>query len=133
MSNIWSPSISLVDQGIALFFAYVSPILPFIHQPTFEPNSCPPHLLCAMLCVALQYASTNCADNAKRCYKAAKDAVEDITRHMSVITFDIEVLQSYLFLEVYAILFAGDVDTWSGLRAHNKCIEVGLILMDPGL
>ena len=52
----WMPSPLQIARGCDLFFAHISPFVPFLHQPTFDASEAPPHLVISMLSLAYQYA-----------------------------------------------------------------------------
>ncbi|KAK4052462.1 hypothetical protein OIV83_002264 [Microbotryomycetes sp. JL201] len=84
------PKLELLDLFVQLYFECFAPILPMIHKPTFDPNTCPSFLLLAVASVGARYAYDRVVgakmhghaltEIARRMYQAVSDADNTLTR-----------------------------------------------------
>lgn len=117
----WSPSTAQIARGCELFFAHVSHFVPFLHQPTFDSNQAPLYLLLSMLSLAYQYGNDpenpdeSGADLSKRCFHRARALTSDE---------DISAVQSYLLLQICAMMYLCGQDSSHGLKMHSAMISL---------
>ncbi|KAE8168341.1 fungal-specific transcription factor domain-containing protein [Aspergillus tamarii] len=137
----WLPSPTQITQGCDLFFRYVSHFLPFLHQPTFDATHIPLHLLLSILSLGYQHGEDpDCGDEtgsgislSTRCFHQARaftTAEEGRTENPRQNT---TLIQSYLLLQICAMMYlCGDVSA-SGLKMHSNMISLARAggLMQP--
>ncbi|KAM0790607.1 hypothetical protein ACM66B_004471 [Microbotryomycetes sp. NB124-2] len=84
------PKLELLDLFVQLYFECFAPILPMLHKPTFDPNTCPSFLLLAVASVGARYAYDRVVgakmhghaltEIARRMYQAVSDADNTLMR-----------------------------------------------------
>ncbi|KAL3455392.1 fungal-specific transcription factor domain-containing protein [Aspergillus heterothallicus] len=129
----WFPSPLQIRLGCDLFFAHVSPFVPFLHKPTFHPEHASPHLLLSMLCLGYQYGAdpeSNSSDSgaalSRRCFQHARTSI-------SPETHDLATVQSYLLLQICAMMYLCGAESAHGLKMHSITIPLARTvgLMQP--
>jgi Fungal specific transcription factor domain len=144
--NDWYPSSSQIAQGYDLFFTYVSHFLPIIHQATFDATYVAQHLLLSMLCLAYQHGEDpDCGDRAGsgetlslRCFHRARALIAADEKRVDDEKLDetahgATMVQTYLLLQIYAMMYSCDNDSAYGLKTHSKMISLARAggLMQP--
>ncbi|KAL4932156.1 C2H2-type zinc finger protein [Aspergillus undulatus] len=126
----WFPSSLQITTGCDLFFAHVSHFVPFLHQPTFDANRTPHHLLLSMLSLAYQYGddpdnpSSSDADLSRRCFHRARALLADDTPESSSASSNIPTVQSYLLLQICAMMYLCGSDSAHALKMHSAMISL---------
>ncbi|GJN83835.1 hypothetical protein PLIIFM63780_007386 [Purpureocillium lilacinum] len=126
----WSPTEPQIARGCHLFFTHISPFMPFLHQPTFDASQVASHLLLSMLCLAYQYDEDPDCDEkegsgaclSERCYLRARTQVA--LNEESAPPDSVSLVQAYLLLQVYAMMYLCGDDSSYALRAHSKMIAL---------
>jgi hypothetical protein len=140
-----TPAPDDISSGLSLFFAHAAAFFPFIHQPTFNELATPEPLLLAMVCIGMQYSDSRDKGKATagNCFRRARRLLEssngDREGEMATTTAtatssssssssqgNLAVVQAYLLLQAYAILYSCGPDTAHGLRMRQRAVEVGL-------
>lgn len=139
----WSPTGSQTSHGCHLFFTHVSHFVPFLHRPTFHCAQLPRHLVLSMLCLAYQHGEDpDCQGEAGsgvnlsiRCFHQAcvLIAAFDEERTDDDQTQHIVMVQSYLLLQICAMMYLCGKDSAHGLKLHSKAISLARAggLMQP--
>ncbi|OJJ67296.1 hypothetical protein ASPBRDRAFT_47828 [Aspergillus brasiliensis CBS 101740] len=134
--NRWFPSSSQIQTGCNLFFTHVAHFLPFLHHPTFDPTTIPPHLLLAMLSLAYQYGEDPECDArsgtgtslATRCYLLARSILSSSNHPPSTATTtpndNLPLVQTYLLLQICAMVYLCGDDSTQGLQMHATMISL---------
>ncbi|KAE8372466.1 fungal-specific transcription factor domain-containing protein [Aspergillus bertholletiae] len=128
----WSPSPRQITQGCDLFFTHVSHFLPFLHQPTFDTAHTPLHLLLSILSLGYQHGEDpDCGDQAgsganlsTHCFHQARvlaTTEEGRTNHSRHNT---TLIQSYLLLQICAMMYLCGDDSACGLKMHSNMISL---------
>jgi len=128
----WFPSSSQIATGCQLFFTHVSHFVPFLHQPSFDATQISNHLLLSILCLGYQYGkdpdSGHQADSgaslAVRCFHRARLLVAPDEEKADVSTRGITMVQAYLLLQIYAMMYLCGDDSAYGLKTHSKMISL---------
>lgn len=131
----WSPSTLQITTGCALFFTNVSHFLPFLHQPTFDPEQTPHHLLFSIMTLGYQHGddpdSTDGPDSgaalSTRCFHRARTLVaseESQSTTNSNMTHNISMVQSYLLLQICAMMYLCGEESAHGLKMHSKMVSL---------
>ncbi|KAL2819390.1 fungal-specific transcription factor domain-containing protein [Aspergillus granulosus] len=129
----WSPSTLQIAYGCELFFTHVSLFIPFLHKPTFNPDQAPPHLILSILSLAYQYGSDPESNHPNaggalsyRCFQQARTT-------LSPETPEIATVQSYLLLQICAMMYLCGADSAHGLKMHSITIPLArsVGLMQP--
>ncbi|GAQ44939.1 hypothetical protein AtubIFM55763_009119 [Aspergillus tubingensis] len=129
----WFPSASQIREGCNLFFTHVSHFLPFLHHPTFDPSAIPSHLLLAMLSLAYQYgedpecdARSNTGTSlSTRCYLLARSLLSSTDDpHTTSTTDHLPLIQTYLLLQICAMMYLCGSDSTQGLQMHATMISL---------
>ncbi|KAL2829544.1 fungal-specific transcription factor domain-containing protein [Aspergillus cavernicola] len=121
----WSPSSIQIRRGCELFFAHVSHFVPFLHEPTFNPNQAPLHLILSMLCLAYQYGddpehnqSSFDVNLPRLCFNRARALITEVTSD------NISIVQSYLLLQICAMMYLCGSDSAHALKMHSSIISL---------
>ncbi|KAI2947297.1 transcriptional regulator family: Fungal Specific TF [Aspergillus niger] len=130
--NSWFPSASQIREGCSLFFTHVSHFLPFLHHPTFDPSAIPSHLLLAMLSLSYQYGEDPECDArtgtgtslSTRCYLRARSSLSSSNHPNSTITDHLSLVQTYLLLQICAMMYLCGSDSTQGLQMHATMISL---------
>ncbi|KAJ5082141.1 hypothetical protein N7532_011184 [Penicillium argentinense] len=140
LPNDWFPTAHQVARGCDLFFAYVSPFVPFLHRPTFDASQVPPHLILSILSLGFQHGEDpECgnqigsgAELSLHCFHRARSLIlsneEEIERFSHIST-----VQSYLLLQICAMMYLCGKDSACGLKMHSAMISLARAggLMQP--
>lgn len=121
----WSPSTVQIERGCDLFFAHISHFVPFLHQPTFDYSQAPLYLLLSMLSLAYQYGndpesesqSVHGAGLSKRCFNRARVLLANDEDNISTV-------QSYLLLQICAMMYLCGEDSSHALKMHSAMISL---------
>ena len=134
LQDDWFPSSLQLTRGCELFFAHVSPFVPFLHQPTFDVTQTPPLLALSMLCLAYQYGedlesgyqagsgvnlSTRCFHRARALISFSSDE-----RPADGLTNNVMTVQSHLLLQICAMMYLCGEDSAYGLKIHSNMISL---------
>lgn len=132
----WFPSPSQIARGFQLYFAHVSHFVPFIHEPTFDISRVESYLALSILSLGYQYGDDpDCGDRegsgtalSARCFHQARHMIaledgDEDEETENVITKIIKV-QSYLVLEICAMLYLCGKDSAHALRMHSRMISL---------
>ncbi|KAL4748312.1 hypothetical protein BDW72DRAFT_214891 [Aspergillus terricola var. indicus] len=123
----WMPSPSQISTGCALFFAQVSHFVPFLHQPTFDADQTPIHLLLSMLSLAYQYGSDPDSDAqapdsgallSARCFHRARALLTSSNTASPIST-----VQSYLLLQIASMMYLCSESHYT-LQMHSASISL---------
>ncbi|KAH7139578.1 fungal-specific transcription factor domain-containing protein [Dendryphion nanum] len=129
----WYPSHTQISRGCDLFFHHISNFLPLLHRPTFDAAQTPRSLLYAILCLAYQYGedpdveipqgsgaslSVHCYQQARAILSATATDDEDVSTHC------LATVQTFLLLQVYAMMYLCGKDSAYGLKTHSKIISI---------
>ncbi|KAH9864596.1 hypothetical protein J1614_010531 [Plenodomus biglobosus] len=139
--NVWAPSTIQILRGCELFFTHVSDFLPFLHRPTFDTTTVSPPLLLSMLSLAYQYGEDPDCDNdvgsgltlSVNCFRQARSLIAAEERHAEDSEYDISMVQTYLLLQIFAMLYSDNEDSAYGLKTHSKMVSLSRAsgLMQP--
>ncbi|TGJ88334.1 hypothetical protein E0Z10_g428 [Xylaria hypoxylon] len=127
----WAPSPIQSARGCELFFTRVAHYVPFIHHSTFDQSQIPLYLLLSMLCLGYQYGEDpDCeyqtgtgASLSKRCFRRARAYIATIEEDEEEAMQQLPLVQSYLLLQICAMMFLCGKDSFYGLRAHSKMVS----------
>ncbi|KAL4976710.1 fungal-specific transcription factor domain-containing protein [Aspergillus desertorum] len=126
----WAPSPLQISAGCALFFTHVSHFVPFLHQPTFDADQAPPHLLLSMLSLAYQYGSDPDTDArtpdsgillSTRCFHRARTLLTTSTSTCTI--HPILTVQSYILLQIASMMYLCS-ESHHTLQMHSTSISL---------
>ncbi|OJJ95636.1 hypothetical protein ASPACDRAFT_1907244 [Aspergillus aculeatus ATCC 16872] len=132
----WFPSDRQIRRGRDLFFDHVSCFLPFLHQATFDTTQVSAHLILSILSLAYQYGddperedesgsgatlSVQCFHRARALIPSHEDDADDTTEATSSYLITI---QSYLLLQVCAMMYLCGESSTQGLKMHTAMISL---------
>lgn len=129
----WFPSDTQVAKGCHLFFTHISPWVPFIHQPTFEPSEIAHCLLLSMLSLAYQHGEDpekpgiedSGAHLSQRCFHHARALLVDdekLEEEEPPLHQYVSLVQTYLLLQICAMMYlCGDASKY-GFWMHSRMI-----------
>ncbi|KAJ5692600.1 hypothetical protein N7462_002023 [Penicillium macrosclerotiorum] len=128
----WSPSALQINHGCDLFFRHVSPFVPFIHHPTFDTNSAPHNLLVSMLSISYHYGEDpECVgqegsgvDLSRRCFHRARGLLALSEDNTHAFSDNVTMVQSYLLLQICAMMYLCGNDSAYGLKMHSNMISL---------
>ncbi|WXC61787.1 hypothetical protein SNK03_007660 [Fusarium graminearum] len=128
----WHPSNMQIKTGCELYFKHVSHFLPFLHRPTFNSTDITSHLLLSMLCIGYQYDEDPDCNNqqgsgvelSERCFHRARALVSGEKYRTDGSTHNLSIVQSYLLLEIYAMMYLCGNHSAYGLKTHSKMISL---------
>lgn len=128
----WSPTTLQISRGCDLFFTRVSNFLPFLHSPTFDPTQSPPHLVLSMLSLAYQHGEDpECGDQegsgesfSIRCFHQARALLASDEGRPDAATMITTLVQSYLLLQICAMMYLCGENSASGLKMHSHMISL---------
>ncbi|KAL4887882.1 hypothetical protein BDV59DRAFT_211780 [Aspergillus ambiguus] len=128
----WTPSTLQVTKGCDLFFSHVSDFVPFIHESTFDPLQTTRHLIDSILCLAYQHGEDperggetgSGVTLSIRCYHHARAllAAEERKRICNIASTC--TVQSYILLQIYAMMYLCGESSSSALKMHTNMISV---------
>lgn len=137
----WYPSDSQISRGCELFFDHVAGFLPFLHRPTFNTHQTSKALLLSVLALAYQYGENpDCGEEAGsgqslsvQCFYRARALIATEEEHVDESLHGVTLVQAYLLLEVFALIYSTDNDAAYGLKTHSKmiCLARAVGLMQP--
>ncbi|KAL5363298.1 fungal-specific transcription factor domain-containing protein [Aspergillus floccosus] len=128
----WSPSALQIKRGCDIFFRHVSDFVPFLHQPTFNPCQTEGYLIASMLCMAYMHGEDpDSADQidsgvylSLRCYRRARALVSAKEQMINRLSDNTCVVQSYILLQIYAMMYLCGEHSSSALKMHSSMISV---------
>lgn len=132
LQDDWSPTALQISRGCDLFFTRVSHFLPFLHPPTFDPTKSPPHLVLSMLSLAYQHGEgPECGDQegsgesfSIRCFHQARAVLASDEGRPDAATMITTLVQSYLLLQICAMMYLCGDNSASGLKMHSHMISL---------
>lgn len=134
LQNDWFPSSLQLTRGCELFFAHVSPFVPFLHQPTFDVTQTAPLLALSMLCLGYQYGEDpECGNQAgsgvglsTRCFHRARALISFYSDEGPAdgLTNTLMAVQSHLLLQVCAMMYLCGDNSAYGLKIHSNMIPL---------
>ncbi|KAL5376910.1 hypothetical protein DPSP01_010176 [Paraphaeosphaeria sporulosa] len=137
----WYPSDSQITRGCELFFDHVAGFLPFLHRPTFNTHQTSKALLLSVLALAYQYGENpDSGDDvgsgqslSVQCFYRARASIATEEEHVDESLHGVTLVQAYLLLEVFALIYSTDNDAAYGLKTHSKmiCLARAVGLMQP--
>ncbi|KAF2014507.1 hypothetical protein BU24DRAFT_433836 [Aaosphaeria arxii CBS 175.79] len=137
----WMPSSLQQLRGCDLFFTYASNFLPFLHQPTFQASRAARPLLLGILCLGYQYGEDpDAGDEAGsgsalslRCFHRARALIAAEEDHVDETAHGLIMVQTYILLQVFAMMYSCDKDSAYGLKTHSKICSLAraIGLMNP--
>lgn len=127
----WYPSNTQISRGCDLFFDHISTFLPILHRPSFNSGMIPRSLLFGILALGYQYSEDPDANNAKdsgislsvHCYQQAR-ALLSATDDEDTNNHSLTTVQTYLLLQIYAMMYLCGRDSAYGLKTHSKIITI---------
>ncbi|CAI7660606.1 unnamed protein product [Penicillium bialowiezense] len=128
----WSPTPLQISRGCDLFFSRVSHFLPFLHSSTFDPTQAPPHLVLSLLCLAYQHGEDpECGEQegsgesfSIRCFHQARALLASDEGRPDASTMITTFVQSYLLLQICAMMYLCGDNSSSGLKMHSHMISL---------
>ncbi|KAF1972951.1 hypothetical protein BU23DRAFT_436355, partial [Bimuria novae-zelandiae CBS 107.79] len=137
----WYPSDAQVSRGCQLFFDHVAGFLPFLHRPTFNTHQTSKALVLSVLALAYQYGEDpGCSEETAsghslsvRCFHQSRAFIATEEEHVDESLHGVTLVQAYLLLEVFALMYSTDNDAAYGLKTHSKmiCLARAVGLMQP--
>ncbi|OJJ79150.1 uncharacterized protein ASPGLDRAFT_1064363 [Aspergillus glaucus CBS 516.65] len=134
LQDDWFPSSLQLTRGRELFFAHVSPFIPFLHQSTFDVTQTAPLLALSMLCLGYQYGDDpECGDQAgsgvglsTRCFHRARALISFSSDEAPAdgLTNNVMIVQSHLLLQICAMMYLCGDDSAYGLKIHSNMISL---------
>lgn len=132
VNDEWLPSDTQISQGCELFFTHASSFLPFLHQPTFNADNISKMLLLSILCVAYQHGEDpDCDDQANsgsvlsmRSFHRARALIAAEEENPDDPVHGLTMVQSYLLLQIFAMMYSVENDSAYGLKLHSKMISL---------
>ncbi|CAG8113929.1 unnamed protein product [Penicillium olsonii] len=128
----WAPTALQISRGCDLFFARVSHFLPFLHSPTFDPTQAPSHLVLSLLSLAYQHGEDpECGEQegsgerfSIRCFHQARALLASDEGRPDAATMIPTLVQSYLLLQICAMMYLCGENSASGLKMHSHMISL---------
>ncbi|CAG8274416.1 unnamed protein product [Penicillium nalgiovense] len=132
LQDDWAPTALQISRGCSIFFASVSHFLPFLHSSTFDPTQAAPHLVLSMLCLAYQYGEDpECGDQegsgesfSIRCFHKARALLASDEERSDASTMITTLVQSYLLLQICAMMYLCGDNSACGLKMHSHMISL---------
>ncbi|RLL93463.1 hypothetical protein CFD26_101295 [Aspergillus turcosus] len=132
VEDTWSPSAIQITHGCQLFFTHVSYFVPFLHQSTFEPTPQPSHLILSILCLAYQHGEDPERSNpagsgailSTRCFNRARAIIASDDNPQNDPTQSLAIVQSYLLLQICAMMYMCGEQSATGLKMHSNMISL---------
>ncbi|KAJ5377303.1 uncharacterized protein N7496_004712 [Penicillium cataractarum] len=121
-----------VTRGCDLFFTHVSAFLPFIHQSTFDISQAAPELILGMLSLGYQYGEDpdlgdkegSGASLSTRCFHQARTMIASEEASTEDFSYNLAIVQSYLLLQICAMMYLCGTDSTYGLKMHSNMISL---------
>jgi hypothetical protein len=121
-----------VTRGCDLFFTHVSPFFPFIHQSTFDISQTAPELILGMLSLGYQYGEDpdmgdkegSGASLSMRCFHQARIMIAADEANIEDHSYSLSTVQSYLLLQICAMMYLCGTDSAYGLKMHSNMISL---------
>lgn len=136
-----TPSNLQISRGCELFFSHVSHFLPFLHRDTFSPYGLPLCLVLGVLCLGYQYGEDPDCDYepgsgarlARSYFHQARAFLSSSASQERGSLDGIHLIQSYLLLQICAMMYLCGEDSAYGLDMHTKTISLArsVGLMQP--
>lgn len=137
-----TPSTIQIVRGCELFFDHVSCFLPFLHRATFDPQHAPFSLVLGIVCLGYQYGEDpeleshpgSGANLSEGCYQHALAILyNEEPSGINEASYESQLVQSYLLLQIFAMLYKCGDDSKYGLGIHSKMISLArsVGLMQP--
>lgn len=137
----WFPSTLQIERGCDLFFRFVSQYVPFLHEPTFNPTQNSPSLILGMLSLAFQHEEDpELADQigsgatlSLHCFHRARALLLSDEGTSGNSSQDIATVQTYLLLQICAMMYLCGKDSAYALKMHSSMISIARAggLMQP--
>ncbi|CAG8919135.1 unnamed protein product [Penicillium salamii] len=132
LQDDWSPTALQISRGCDLFFSRVSHFLPFLHAPTFDPTQSPPHLVLSLLALAYHHGEDpECGEQegsgesfSIRCFHQARALLASDEGRPDATTMIPTLVQSYLLLQICAMMYLCGENSSSGLKMHSHMISL---------
>ncbi|CAG8900039.1 unnamed protein product [Penicillium egyptiacum] len=123
---------SLAEYCFNTQFWIVSHFLPFLHSSTFDPTQAAPHLVLSILCLAYQYGEDpECGDQegsgesfSIRCFHKARALLASDEERSDASTMITTLVQSYLLLQICAMMYLCGDSSACGLKMHSHMISL---------
>ncbi|KAJ5641108.1 fungal-specific transcription factor domain-containing protein [Penicillium herquei] len=127
-----SLSPSQINCGCDLFFTHVSSFVPFLHQSTFDATQLPLQLILGMLSLGYQYGEDPDSGHLEgsgvslswRCFHQARVLIASEETNTSDFSSSIATVQSYLLLQICAMMYLCGADSAYGLKMHSNMISL---------
>ncbi|KAL2871426.1 transcription factor domain-containing protein [Aspergillus lucknowensis] len=121
-----------IQRGCDLFFAHVSPFLPIIHKPTFDVAQAVPQLILSMLSLGYQYGEDPDSGGTERsgsnlsrhCFQQARALIASEETREDDLSYNFASVQSYLLLQICAMMYLCGPDSAHGLKMHPNMISL---------
>ncbi|KAJ6014043.1 fungal-specific transcription factor domain-containing protein [Penicillium herquei] len=121
-----------INYGCDLFFTHVSPFVPFFHRPTFDAAQLPTQLILGILSLGYQYGDDpdsghmegSGASLSLRCFHQARVLIASEENDTSDFSSSIATVQSYLLLQICAMMYLCGADSAYGLKMHSNMISL---------
>ncbi|PYI35775.1 hypothetical protein BP00DRAFT_412028 [Aspergillus indologenus CBS 114.80] len=132
----WFPSDLQIHRGRDLFFNHVSCFLPFLHHATFDITQVSAYLILSILSIAYQYGddperedesgsgatlSVQCFHRARALLPSHEDDADDTAEATSS---HLTTIQSYLLLQICAMMYLCGESSTQGLKMHTAMISL---------
>lgn len=124
----WYPSSLQLTRGCELYFAHVSPFVPFLHQPTFDVDHVAPLLVLSMLSLGYQYGddpeydTSSSTDLSTRCFHSARAMVSFSDQDTGL--ENVILVQAHLLLQICAMMYLCGEHSTYGLKIHSNMISL---------
>jgi hypothetical protein len=121
-----------VTRGCDLFFTHISPFFPFVHQSTFDIAQTAPELILGMLSLGYQYGEDpdmgdkegSGAGLSMRCFHQARIMIASEEANTGDHSHNLSTVQSYLLLQICAMMYLCGTDSAYGLKMHSNMISL---------
>lgn len=133
LTRLQGPSLSSdqIQYGCDLFFTHISPFVPIIHQPTFDTSEAPTGLLLSMLSLGYQYGEDpDCGHSegsgvvlSTQCFHQARVRMASEEAGATEFSPDLAIVQSYLLLQICAMMYLCGTDSGHGRKMHSSMIS----------
>lgn len=153
LQDDWYPSASQIQQGLHLYFTYVSHFVPFLHRPTFDAtsnSSSGSYLVLSLLSLGYQHGEDphhhhhhhDCGQHlekepdhesgqrlSRRCFHRARVllAMEEAKGDDETQEHEQDstsMIQAYLLLEICAVMYLCGANSAYGLKMHPRMVSL---------